>query len=49
MTAADRIIELVKPHVPIEVLRELFVLLDQADTESKRDILNYMHRAGGEP
>lgn len=41
MNRFDRITEIVKGHLPMEVLREFLIELDNFDTEAKREILDY--------
>lgn len=44
MDARQRIIELVKPHISLKMLRELLILLEEHDTEAKRNILEFARK-----
>ncbi len=39
MDRFERVINFVKPYIPVEALRELWLELDRFDTEAKREIL----------
>lgn len=39
MSRFEKIINLIKDHVPPEVLREVWIELNRLDTEAKREIL----------
>lgn len=47
-TIQDEIMKLVQPFAPADVLLRLYLLLDEADTAARRDILTYT-RSGGMP